>query len=176
MNHKTKLLCLLLLFTGLPVFGQELDEAIKYGEFLTEAVKSKTTVKIKKLPEYDAIKQYLLENKCAGFKYKAYIVGPKNEQQFYLLASKGKNVIIGRHFKAPINRNGIDTLAFSSSTNGCLNLGKPASNSEGMFATHLKSYPNEFHVLQSNLRKISLYVGAQSGNYVIRQGKIKPLE
>jgi len=171
MSHKTKLIALLLpLLMSLPTFGTELEAAIKYGNFLTEAVKTKSTVKIKKRPEYDAIKQYLSSRKCSGFKYKAYIVGSENDQQFYLVASKGKSVIIGRHFKAPINGGVIDASAFSSSTNSCLNLGKPASNVAAMYATHLKPYPNEFHLLQSNLKSIALYIGTSAGMYVVENG------
>jgi hypothetical protein len=165
---------LLLISTCVP--ASELEDAITYGNLLTQAVKEKEEVKLKKLSEYKAIKRYLTENKCSGFKYKAYIVGPKNKQFLYLVASKGKNVIIGRHFKAPINGGTVDVSGFESSTKGCLNLGTPPSNVAALTATHLKHYPNEFHVLQSRLAGLPLYIGTSEGIYSVEGGNIRLVE
>jgi len=171
MSQKIKFLSpLLALLISFPVFCSELGNAIKFGNLLTEAVKSKSTIKIRNLTAYNEIKQYLSSNKCTGFKYRAYIVGPKNDEYLYLVASRRKSVIIGRHFKAPIINDVIDTADFVSSTNGCLNLGKPPSNAAAMFATHLKPFPNEFHLLQSNLRSIALYISTSAGMYVVSNG------
>lgn len=171
MIRKAKFIPILLIFLiSLPVFSSELESAIEYGNLLTKAVKTKSTVRLKKLAEYKKIKQYLSSKKCDGFKYKAYIVGPENKKYFYLIASKRKSVIIGRHFKAPIKGGVVDTEAFVSSTNGCLNLGRPASNVSALFATHLKPYPNEFHLLQSNLKPITLYIGTSAGMYIVKNG------
>ena len=154
--------------------ANDLDNAVKYGNFLTEAVQSKQKVKLKKLPEYKAIKTYLATNKCPGFKYNAYVVGPEEQQYFYLVASKGGNVIIGRHFKARKVGGAIKVGEFESSTNGCLNLGNPKTKkSVAMFATHLKPTPNEFHLLQSNLHSIALYIGTSNGMYLIENESIE---
>jgi len=153
-------------------FGNELENNVKFGTLLTEAVQHKKVVKIKKLDQYKEIKSYLSDNKCPGYKYKAYIVGPEGNRNFYLVASKGKNVIIGRHFKAAISSNVIDISTFESSTNGCLNLGPVKSNAASMYATHLKPFPNEFHLLQSNIRRIALYIGTKEGMYVVNNGEI----
>ncbi len=161
----------LVLLANLAV-GDELQNSIKFGALLTEAVQNKKVVKIKKLDQYKEIKSYLSSNKCRGFKYKAYIVGPEEERKFYLVASKGKNVIIGRHFKAAISNDIIDLSTFESSTNGCLNLGPVKSNAAGMYATHLKPFPNEFHLLQSNIRGIELYIGTKVGMYVVNDGEM----
>ena len=169
-NYLGKGLFISLLFLANLAVGSELEDSIKYGELLTGAVQDKKTVKLKKLDQYKDIKRYLSENKCSGFKYKAYIVGPIENQKFYLVASKGKNVIIGRHFKASISNNVIDFSTFESSTNGCLNLGPVKSNAAGMYATHLKPFPNEFHLLQSNIRRIALYVGTKEGMYIVNDG------
>jgi len=174
MNYKKQFIALIFMLLGSNLgMASELVDAIVYGSLLTEAVKGKAEVKLKKLLQFKGIDQYLSENKCSGFKYKGYIVGPENKQYFYLVASKGRNVIIGRHFKAPINAGSIEIAAFESSTNGCLNLGSPPSNVAAMYATHLKPYPNEFHLLQSNLNSITLYIGTKAGMYAVENGTIK---
>lgn len=156
------------------VLADEIGGAVSYGNLLTGAIQEKQDVKLKKLPEYKAIKSFLSKNKCAGFKYKGYIVGSENDKYFYLVASKGGNVIIGRHFKAPMVGGAIAVERLESSTNGCLDLGNPeAKNTAAMFATHLKPTPNEFHVLQSNLHAIALYIGTSNGMYSIENGVIQ---
>lgn len=174
MNYKMKFFLLALLsLASNGLFASELEDAISYGNLLTEAVNAKEKVKLKKLPEYKDIKRYLSQNKCSGFKYKGYIVGPKDKQFFYLIASKRKNVIIGRHFKAPIINGSIKLSGFESSTNSCLNLGTPPPNVSALTATHLKSYPNEFHVLQSQLIGLALYIGTSTGIYSVENGQIR---
>ena len=154
--------------------GSNIESTIKYGNQLTEAIQQKEKVKLKKLPEYRDIKKYLSANKCPGFKYKGYIVGAEDQQFFYLVATKANDVIIGRHFKAPVNNGLIEISKFQSSTNGCLNLGNPkTSDTAAMYATHLKPLPNEFHLLQSNLHKIKLYIGTSNGMYTIKNGNIE---
>lgn len=158
------------------VVASEIDEATLYGGFLTKAVQERQEIKLKKLPEYKEIKVYLAENQCPGFNYRAYIAGPEDKQFFYVIASKGRDVIIGRHFKAPVRGDSIDLAHMESSTNGCLNLGTPPSNVAALTATHLKPYPNEFHVLQSQLAGLALYIGTSSGIYAIEEGKIRVVE
>jgi hypothetical protein len=174
MKYMKQFSALILMFLGSNMtMASELEEAIVYGNLLTEAVNGKAEVELKKLSEFKSIKQFLSENKCPGFKYKGYIVGPENNRYFYLVASKGKGVIIGRHFKAPFKAGSIEAAKFESSTNGCLNLGVPPSNVAAMYATHLKPYPNEFHLLQSNLNSITLFIGTKAGMYAVENGAIK---
>jgi hypothetical protein len=173
MNFKKHFFSLILTLLGSSMaMASELEDAIVYGNLLTKAVKEKAEVKLKKLPEFKIVNKFLSENKCPGFKYKAYIVGPENGQYFYLVASKGKSIIIGRHFKAPFSSGSINTDKFESSTNGCLNLGVPPSNVAAMYATHLKPYPNEFHLLQSNLNSIALFIGTKAGMYAVDNSSI----
>ena len=168
-----KLGIITLTLTTLSVMASsEIDSAMKYGELLTTAVQEKSYTKLKKLNNYKAIRKYLSKNKCSDFKYKAYIVGSENNQYLYLIASKGKHIIIGRHFKSKIEDGNISIESFTSSTNGCLDLGVPKSDIAGMYATHLKLYPNEFHILQSNLGSIDLFIGTSAGMYIIKNGSI----
>ena len=156
--------------------SEEIDRAIKYGGLLTKAVQGKDRVKLKKLTEYKQIKTFLSQHKCSGMKYKGYIVGDNQDKYLYLVASKSKNIIIGRHFKAPIKGTDIIYNEFESSTNSCLNLGTPPKDTQAVYATHLKPYPNEFHILQSNLSGVALYVGTPSENYAIENGEVRVLE
>lgn len=170
---------ILTLSSLIPSLGiaSELEDAVTYGELLSQAVKTKQEVKLKKLPEYEAIKQYLSENECSEFKYKAYIVGPEQQQFLYLVASKRKHVIIGRHFKAPIHDGAVDVKAFTRSTKTCLDLGKPTPNQVALFTTHLQPFPNEFHVLQAQLVALPLFVGTSEDLvYRIEDGKISVLD
>ena len=164
--------CVFLLSSTYAV-STELEQASKYGRLLTEAVKSKSHIKYKKLPQYKDIKAFLGEQKCPSVKYKAYIVGPTEQQYFYLVASKGRNVILGRHFKAPINDGVIDISAFESSTKGCLNLGSVKEQMVAMSASHLKPYPNEFHVLKSNVHAIPFYIVTSKGYFKIEDSLVE---
>ncbi len=177
MNHKNTLFTLLILFLCHSwVVAEELESALLYGKLLTEAVKGKNKVRLKKLPEYKKIKQYLSQNKCSKYKYKAYIVGPKDKQFLYLIGKRGKSVILGRHFKVPIINGAIDITHFEKSTKGCLNFGKPKPDVAALSATHLKAYPNEFHILQSQLSGLTFYIITNTGTYSVKKGKIKKLE
>ena len=153
-------------------YSESLDESIEYGKLLAESVKSKKEIKLNKLAEYKEIKAFLKENKCSGFKYRAYIVGEDSSQKIYLIASKGKNVVLGRHFSAPYTNKKVDMSGMESSTNGCLDLGPVKDGVAGMFATHLKPIPNEFHVLESSINNITLYVGTKEGMYIVKNEEI----
>lgn len=154
--------------------SSSIDENIALGNSLTEAVKSKSHIKLKSIDNYKEIKAFLKQNKCRGFKYRAYSL-PKQDK-FYLIASKGKAIVIGRHFVGTLIGNSVDVDTLESSTNGCINLGSPEKNTAAMFVTHLKPEPNEFHVLESNLANISLYVSAQGALYTVAEGGISKAE
>jgi len=154
--------------------SDDIESNIAFGNVLTEAVKSKSSIKMKSLDNYKEVKGFLKQNKCPGFKYKAYSIPESN--RFYLVASKGKSVIIGRHFVGSLQGNSVDVSSLISSTNGCINLGSPKKDAAAMFVTHLKPEPNEFHVLQSNLANISLYVSTKDTLYSVSNGDITTVE
>ncbi|MGA7296696.1 MAG: hypothetical protein WBW92_04195 [Rhodanobacteraceae bacterium] len=152
--------------------ASELDDAVKYGNLLTEAVEAGRSVDLRKLADHREIEQYLSHHACSEFKYKAYVVDSVGESFLYLVASKGPDVIVGRHFKMPIRNGSIEVAEVESSTRGCLDLGSPGPDTAGMVVTHLKPYPNEFHVLESNLASVSLYVATSRGTYGVQYGAI----
>jgi len=170
-----KLLAVYLLsFTALSsgyAYADELEEAQVWGAMLTDAIQKNMKLNLKKRPEHKAIKKFLKENQCPGIKYEGYLVG-EEQQYFYLIGSKGKEVIIGRHFKAPVVDGVIALDSAQSSTKGCLNLGPKAPDVAAMVATHLQPYPNEFHLLQSNIHAVTLYIGTKSGMFVVKDGKM----
>lgn len=153
--------------------GKEIESAAALGASLTEAVQSDRDINMKKLANYTEIKRFMQENACGGIKYRAYTVATPEGDYLYIVGSKGRNVIVGRHFKVPIAQHGIDITKIKSSTKGCLDLGARQKNSAAMYVTHLQPYPNEFHVLESNLQGIALYVGTSTGMYSIESGAIR---
>lgn len=152
-------------------YADELEDAQAWGAMLTDAIQQKVKVNLKKRPEYKEIKSFLKENECPGIKYEGYLIG-EEQQYFYLIGSKGKEVIIGRHFKAPVVDGVIALDSAQSSTKGCLSLGAKKPDVSAMFATHLQAFPNEFHLLQSNIHAVTLYIGTKSGMYVVKDGKM----
>lgn len=152
-------------------YADELEDAQAWGVMLTDAIQQKTKVNLKKRPEYIEIKKFLKENQCPGVKYEGYLIG-EEQQYFYLVGSKGKEVIIGRHFKAPVVDGVIALDSAQSSTKGCLSLGPKKPDVSAMVATHLQPYPNEFHLLQSNVHEVTLYIGTKSGMFVVKDGKM----
>ena len=156
------------------VYSSSIEDAVSLGNSLTEAVRSKSSMKLKRIDNYKEIKAFLKQNKCPGFKYKAYSLPEKNK--FYLVASKGKSIIVGRHFSGALSGDSVDISSLFSSTNGCINLGTPKKDTTAIFVTHLKPEPNEFHVLQSNLANIALYVSAKGALYSVSGGNISEVE
>lgn len=153
------------------IYADELENAQTWGAMLTDAVQQKATVNLKKRPEYKEIKKFLKENQCSGSKYEGYLIG-EEPQYFYLIGSKGNEVIIGRHFKAPVVNGVIVLDSAQSSTKGCLSLGPKKPDVSAMVATHLQPYPNEFHLLQSNIHAVTLYIGTKSGMFVVKEGEM----
>lgn len=153
------------------IYADELQDAQLWGALLTDSVQKNIKVNLKKRPEYKDIKKFLKENQCPGVKYEGYLIG-EEQPYFYLIGSKGKEVIIGRHFKAPVVDGVIALNSAESSTKGCLSLGPKKSDVSAMMATHLQPYPNEFHLLQSNVHSVTLYIGTKSGMFVVKDGKM----
>ena len=165
----------LLFLLSTSAFGSQIEKSVDLGNSLTALVKSKSEIKLKSIANYKAIKGYLKENGCSGFKYKSYVIEDGDTSRLYLIGSKGKSVIIGRHFTASVVDNNADISSFTSSTNGCVDLGVPKKEA-AMFVTHLKPEPNEFHVLESNLANITLYVSTKESLYSVSGGEIKVVE
>ncbi|WP_317933541.1 hypothetical protein [Halioxenophilus sp. WMMB6] len=163
----------LIVFSAL-VHSGSLEDAAALGNELTQSVQSKASTKLKKLANYKEVKSFLKASGCPGFKYTAYILPERSK--FYLIATSSKNVIIGRHFVGDIADNLVDVSSLTSSTNGCLNMGTARAYTVGMFVTHLKPEPNEFHVQESNLAKIALYVRAGDELYSVSEGVISIVE
>ena len=152
--------------------SQELRLAESIGKQLAIAEKEKQNTKLKSFSNYKEIKAFLKKNSCKGFKYKAYII----DKNVYLVANKGKNIIIGRHFSAGVVDNHVIIDELISSTNTCVNLGKKQPRIAAMTVTHLKPFPNEFHVMQNINKEMSLYVITETGMYPINDGIISFIE
>jgi hypothetical protein len=159
-------------------YHSEVRHVEELGNLLYAEVSAKNKFKLKSLANYKEVKAYLSGAKCEGFSYKAYRIQDKELDSLYFVASKtfSNPVIIGRHFVAPIENNALNLDKFASSTRGCLNLGPVKGNVSGMFSTSLDPYPNEFHVLQSKLHDVGLYVATKYGLWGVEDGKVSLVE
>ena len=159
-------------------YQSEVQHVQEVGSLLYETVTLKNRFNLKSLQNHKEAKSLFNERKCSKLSYKAYIVNYKGIESVYFVASKtfSSPVIIGRHFSAPIENGLLKIEKLISSTKGCLNLGSTRNTTEGMIATSLDPFPNEFHVLQSKLHRITLYVSTEYGLWKIVSGQISLLE
>lgn len=159
-------------------YQSEVAHIQEVGNLLYARVKSKEKFKLKELKNYKDIKSHLAKAECGEFSYKTYLIKDQDIDLVYFVASKtfSNPVIIGRHFIAPIEDGSLNLEKFVSSTKGCLNLGSPKKATGGMFATSLDPYPNEFHVLQSKLHGITLYLGTEYAIWKIVNGEVSLME
>lgn len=155
-------------------YQAEVSHAQELGNLLYKKVKSKDAFKLKSLENYKEVKLHLKKAGCGEFSYKASIVKDKDSELLYFVASKkfSSPVIIGRYFVAPIENGALNLEKIISSTRGCLNLGSPKKATKGMFATSLDPYPSEFHVLQSKLHGVTLYLGTEYAIWKIVNGQV----
>ncbi len=155
-----------------------LDRSLKIGQQLFNAVEKEETVDPDSFDNRKEIQKYLKKNKCRDFTYKGYIVTTAEGEYYYLIASKGADVIIGRHFKAPLRDGKPVVSEFESSTNTCLDLGSipEKKNVAGMYATTFKPFPDEFHVMAAALGKLILLVGSEQGIFKVNSESIALIE
>lgn len=152
-----------------------IGDAELWGAALYQAYIDKADQKLKSFANYKDLKQFAKESGCSGYKYKAYVLELGDESRFYLVGTRSKNVIVGRHFRGTVQEGAVVLTELVSSTNSCLNLGRKPRDAVAMFATHLQPYPNEFHVLESLMHEVTLYIGTSAGNWKIEAGKISLL-
>lgn len=109
----------------------------------------------------------LVTNFC-GFPYSAVSV-PENNGAKYFIGQDPKNrLVFGRHFR-------VSGSQVKASTKSCFVAPNPPAGAKvaGAFTTHLLSdTPSEFHVFLSLVHGQPIFVGTQSGRFVIENGKI----
>jgi hypothetical protein len=156
--------------------ADEIASAASLGTLLTQAVNDGRELELRSVANHAELNRRIKADSCPGFAYKSYAITAGSQRFLYVVASKGRDMIIGRHWRIPLNGNKADLARLTSSTVSCLNLGTPAANALGVAVTHLGPFPNEFHVLQSNLHGIAVYVATDSGMYVVESGRIEAVE
>lgn len=159
-------------------FESELEEVETHAVLLLQEIESKDKFRLKKLENYKELKNALSEIECPRFTYTAYTIEHGGEHLLYLVAGKrfSRSVIIGRHFMMRLDGLIADVLNIASSTNGCIDLGKPRKDAAAMFVTSLEPYPSEFHVIQSKLNKVSIYVGTSYATWKVSDGEVSLVE
>ncbi len=153
-----------------------LARAVDRGTRLAEAIENGDSLSLRKFANYGDIRTWLDSNRCPGFRYTGYFVRAAGASDLYLIASRGKDIIIGRHFKAPVSKGRVEIEQIESSTARCLNLGRSGSNTGNSLIAHPQPFPNEFHVLQSRLHRTDLRIATTHGNYMVSKGRIRKAE
>jgi hypothetical protein len=164
------------LLFSLPVISESYQTQERLGAQLYEAIQNNNRVKLNVLDNTKEAKQYLSENQCSGYKYRAYILEHEGTEHFYYVTTKRDNVIIGKHFSGELNGKTLDIGTLTSSSRRCLDLGPPVLNSNSMFVSHKQASPNEFHVLMTLLVEVTLFVRTKNNLYSVYEGKISILE
>ncbi len=177
-----KLLTITILFwTGLGVVQADeiqdmaINNSESWGAALYQASLDKADQALKSFANYKDLNKFITESGCSGYKYKAYILEAGDERRLYLVGTRSKDVIVGKHFIGSMQESAVLLNGLLSSTNSCLNLGRKRQTIAAMFATHLQPYPNEFHVLESLIHDVTLFIGTAVGNWKIEAGKISLL-
>ena len=159
-------------------YQQQIREVEAHAVLLLAKINSQDSYELETLENYRELEDSLAEIECPDFSYTAYTIEHGGEHLLYLVAARNisSNVIIGRHFVTKLNGGVADTLNIASSTNGCIDLGEPKREAKAMFVTSLEPYPNEFHVIQSQLNKIPIYVGTSYATWLVSDGKVSLVE
>ncbi|CAA0126084.1 Uncharacterised protein [Halioglobus japonicus] len=155
-------------------YQQEIQEVEAHAKLLLEKIKSKDKYELEALNNYRELENSLSAIECPNYSYTAYTIEHGGESLLYLVAANSisRSVIIGRHFVTKIDGGVADTLNIASSTNGCIDLGEPKEDAAAMYVTSLDPYPNEFHVVQSQLNTIPLYVGTSYATWLVSDGRV----
>ena len=92
----------------------------------------------------------LISDFC-DFKYRPIVVQESASQLVYFVAEKNNDIVMGRHYR-------VEGARVTPSTNSCF-AAKEQPGAVGFFITHLLSKtPTEFHVYESLLHGMTIYV------------------
>jgi hypothetical protein len=154
-------------------YASELDPTVHLGNLVYEQTQSNQKFDKRALKNIKEVEEILAPHKCSGLTYNYYSVDASDKTYLYIIASKGNHVIAGRHFRFDMLDNTASLNSVIKSTTSCLDLGKPDKMAAGMYLSHLKEYPNEFHVLQSTIHNMPLFVGTFAGDYKVTADNIE---
>jgi hypothetical protein len=156
-----------------------LKHAEATGAALFAAIQAKSLAGPDDIQNFEALQRAIDPQKCPETTI-SWILLPdqKKATEIFGISSVptiGK-LVVGRHFKASVVDGVVDLSTLVASTKSCLTLGIPP-NAVALYTTEVVSAtPTEFHVFESTLHGIPLYVGAGGEAWLVKDGSIRKLE
>lgn len=163
--------------------GQDTSDAVKQAETtgaaLFVAISTKDFAGSQDIKNLDALQRALDAQKCPGTTM-ALIVLPDHQHASEVFAvsavSDEAKLVVGKHFKTTVHDGVADVGALAASTKSCLILTISPKAAALMTTEVISATPTEFHVLETKLHNIPLYVGAGGQVWAVKDGSIRKLE
>lgn len=159
--------------------ADELRHAEARGAALFAAVRATSLAGPEDIKNFEALQRATDPQKCKDTTI-AWILLPDRNQatELYGIASASAEdeLVVGKHFKAKVVDGTADLSTLTASTKSCLTL-KIQPRAAALFTTEvISATPTEFHVLESKLHAVALYVGAGGKAWSVKDGAISKLE
>lgn len=156
-----------------------IERAETTGRALFAAVQEKNFATSQDIRNYEALQRAIDAQSCPHTNI-SLILLPNREQptEVFAISSVSENdqIVIGRHFRARVSDATVDLNSLVASTKSCLIM-KMRPGAIGVGASELISAtPTEFHVLESKLHGLPLYVVAGGTAWTVNNGSIRKLE
>jgi hypothetical protein len=161
-----------------------LKNAEATGAALFAAIQAKNFARPEDIKNFEALQRAIDRQKCKDTAI-SWAILPDRARGTEIFgissAASDDQVVIGRHFKASVVDGAADLSTLAASTKGCLILkippgggGRPGAKLVGAYTTELISTtPTEFHVLESKLHRIALFVSAGGEVWEVNNGSIR---
>ena len=154
-------------------------QAERTGAALYGAISGKDFAGSQDIRNLDVLQRALDAQKCPGTTV-TLIVLPDHQHasEVYAVSSVSDvgKLVVGRHFKTTIHDGMADVGALAASTKSCLILTISPNAAALMTTEVISATPTEFHVLETKLHNIPLYVGAGGQLWSVKDGSIRKLE
>jgi hypothetical protein len=172
-----------LLFVSAVSLAQDASDPVKQaettGEALFSAINSKDFAGSQDVKNLDALQRAVDAQKCPGTTVSLILLPDRQHaSEVFAIASVADDgkLVVGRHFKTTIRDGVADVGALSASTKSCLILTLGPKAAALMTTEVISATPTEFHVLETKLHNIPLYVGAGGQVWAVKHGSIRKLE
>lgn len=156
-----------------------LGNAETTGAALFAAMQANNLAKPQDIKNFDALQRAVDPLTCPGTTL-SWILLPDatHATRLFGIAAGGTRtqLVVGKHFKANMVDGAVDLATLAASTKSCLTL-NILSHAVGVFTTELDSAtPTEFHVVESSLHNIALFVNAGGEVWSVKDGKISKVK
>jgi hypothetical protein len=155
------------------------EQAEMTGAELFTAISSKDFATSQDIKNFDALQRALDAQRCPGTTL-SLILLPDRQHAYQVFAiagvPDGGKLVVGRHFKTTVHDGTADVVALAASTKSCLILTISPQAAALMTTEVISPTPTEFHVLETKLHNIPLYVGAGGQVWAVKDGSIHKVE